>query len=267
MAGRLFLLGAVLFTGAAAFAAGWATFELVALRWTWLRQQLGTPVVRPGSWRGVYRSTARINAILGMFEFGYNAWTEGKYAAARGSFLLGLEMLEELVRSDPGVVGTRQSQLARELSNIAWFLATCPDETMRDGAMAVGLARWAIDLEPLHGNTWNTLGAALYRSEDWDGARDALSRAMERREGGTGTAYDWYLMAMVEARAGDREQALGWFQRAANMPNPIPAKGSELERLRIEAAGLLGLEPRTEPLPVEDSLTEISNADAGRPGE
>src|SRR5262249_32640885 len=52
-------------------------------------------------------------------------------------------------------------------NGLAWHLATCPLEYLRDTAKAVELASKAVALTPSVGNYWNTLGVARYRAGDW----------------------------------------------------------------------------------------------------
>src|SRR5262249_20378251 len=55
-------------------------------------------------------------------------------------------------------------------NDLAWLLATCPQPELREPARAVELASKAVDLAPLAGGSWNTLGVANFRVGDWTSA-------------------------------------------------------------------------------------------------
>ncbi len=65
------------------------------------------------------------------------------------------------------------------LNEYAWFLATCPDAKVRDGARAVKLTKEAIELSagPIPGY-FDTLAAALAESGDYLGAIEAQKQAI-----------------------------------------------------------------------------------------
>ncbi|MBX6313784.1 MAG: tetratricopeptide repeat protein [Isosphaeraceae bacterium] len=175
--------------------------------------------------------------------------SRGHYREARRTYFHALVLLERLAREERSR-GPYRRALAQQENNLAWFLATCPHPEVRSPAKAVELARKAIAFDPREGNTWNTLGAALYRAGDLPAADDALIRAMRLRAGGD--SYDWFFLAMIRWRTGDREQAehlydraLAWWQ--ANRPGD-----PELYRLAVEAAEQLDREPPPMPEPLRE---------------
>src|SRR5262249_38587167 len=100
-----------------------------------------------------------------------------------------------------------------DLTNeLAWFLATSPEPGLRDPALAVQLARKAVDARPDSRDYWNTLGVAQYRYGDEKAAVAALQKAGGLRAGGN--SYDWLFLAMAHWRLGDRNEARTWFDRA-----------------------------------------------------
>jgi hypothetical protein len=104
----------------------------------------------------------------------------------------------------------QQPDNAAELNGIAWNPATWPVPALRDAARAVELARKAVAREPKSWSHWDTLGVALYRSGDWDGAAEALARSRELLgKDHPGTAF---FLALARWRQGDRDEARAQFR-------------------------------------------------------
>jgi tetratricopeptide (TPR) repeat protein len=172
------------------------------------------------------------------------AWGAKQYNEAKDQYV----RLAAQIESIPIASLTSQdmSVAAEGLNNLAWLLATCPDETLRDPRLAVKSAQRAIDLVPTDGNTWNTLGVAHYRAGSWNEARNALSRSMELRS--EGDAFDWFFLAMIEAQFGQKERANELYSKAVRWAQTYRPGDSELYRFQAEAALKLGL-PQPEQLP------------------
>jgi serine/threonine protein kinase/Tfp pilus assembly protein PilF len=161
-----------------------------------------------------------------------------------------IDTLHEQGKRDEAAAEIRAALAAKPDSaplsnNIAWILATSPDARFRDPRLAVELGRRAVKLAPNAWAYWNTLGAALYRAGDCDGAIAALEKSMSLREGGDN--YDWFFLAMACCRLGRRDEARMWYDRAVQWMEKHDPKHDELHRFRAEAAALLGLPELTEP--------------------
>jgi tetratricopeptide (TPR) repeat protein len=128
---------------------------------------------------------------------------------------------------------------ARLLNTVAWYLATCPEERLRDATRAVTLARRAVGLAPEEGHIRGTLGTALYRGGEWKDALRTLERACELQEGGD--AYNWFFRAMVLHRLDRSAEARTWFDRAVAWRKKEKPDDAELERFHREAAAVLGI--------------------------
>lgn len=70
----------------------------------------------------------------------------------------------------------------RTRQRLAWLLATCPDEEIRDPAEALESARQAIALDGESAEYLNTLAAAFAAGQDFDRARDVQTRAIALME-------------------------------------------------------------------------------------
>jgi len=127
-------------------------------------------------------------------------------------------------------------------NNLAWMLATCTDEKLRDPSRALELAKKAVELAPNRGVFWNTLGAAYYRAGDCKAAIAALTKSMEFRNGGD--SLDWFFLAMAHWQLGDKPQARSWFDKAVPWMEKNQPRDEELIRFRAEAAALLVLEEK-----------------------
>jgi tetratricopeptide (TPR) repeat protein len=135
--------------------------------------------------------------------------------------------------------------------NLAWVLstwvqATWPDPKLRDPKEALVYANKAVELSDPPGRVdlqegalWNTLGAARYRTQDWQGAVEALRKSMALRNGGDSS--DWFFLAMAHWRMDRQEEARKWYDQAVQWMQKNRPTDEELIRFRAEAADLLGI--------------------------
>src|SRR5262249_4201277 len=104
-----------------------------------------------------------------IFFWEYMAGRDLKSQATK-EYRLAIKAFEEAVRLAPDD--------AQFLNNLAWYLATSDDPTVRDPARAVELARRAVTLEQDHWSKWDTLGVACYRAGSWSEAVSALEKRL-----------------------------------------------------------------------------------------
>ena len=147
----------------------------------------------------------------------------GRMAMARAD----LELAIALAPADPELLNT-----------LACWLTHDPGHADRDPKRAVELATRALKLSAKP-SYWNTLGAARYRDGDWKAAIDALTKSMERSNGGDGN--DWFFLAMAHWQLGDKPQGRSWYDKAVPWMEKNQPKNEELIRFRAEAAALLGV--------------------------
>jgi tetratricopeptide (TPR) repeat protein len=165
---------------------------------------------------------------------------EGRKSAGAQTFRQVRQLREELIRNLPEPVHVQE---------MAWFLATCPDESFRDAKVALQMAERALALAPEQGDCWSALGIAHYRNGEWKKSEAALQKAIQLRSGG-GCA-DWLFLAMTCRQLDELGQARRWFDKAAawmeqNQPvaedltcfraeaETVIAKGSRPDRHQIE---------------------------------
>jgi eukaryotic-like serine/threonine-protein kinase len=96
-------------------------------------------------------------------------------------------------------------------NDLAWYLANASDTDVRRPAIAVELARKAIELVPQEGDYWNTLGAALYRSGEFQESIEALTKSVELGHGDIG--LDYFFLAMAHWQLDHRDDAGHWYDK------------------------------------------------------
>jgi Flp pilus assembly protein TadD len=133
---------------------------------------------------------------------------------------------------------------------MAWFLTVRHDLRRPEAALAVKLAKRAVELAPKNGNYWNTLGVAQYRDGAWEDARISLSKAVELGQGGS--AFDFFFLAMSHWQLGEKDKARDWYGKAVQWMDKNKPQDEELRRFRTETATLLGIK---EPHPTKESPT------------
>lgn len=126
-------------------------------------------------------------------------------------------------------------------NNLAWLLATCPEEQFRDLARAVLLAEKAVELIPKNGTFWNPLGVARRRAGDYTGAVEALEKSDELEHDGYYSSFNGFCLAMALQQLGEKEKARERYDKAVEWMDKNKPDHEELIRFRAEAEKLLGV--------------------------
>src|SRR5262249_1007892 len=132
------------------------------------------------------------------------------------------------------------SGLAPRKNDRAWLMVRFPGAGEKDIALAVVLAREAVEEAPHLGGAWNTLGVVLYRAGDWQGCTEALHQSMKLTD--SGNSYDFFFLAMARWQLGEKDEARQWYDKAVEWMDKNKPGDEELARFRAEAAQLLGIE-------------------------
>jgi dipeptidyl aminopeptidase/acylaminoacyl peptidase len=180
---------------------------------------------------------------LGDFQHAESA--RQHFSNARNHSLAG-QWREVVVEYDAGLALQPENALA--LNNLAWCLATCPDQGLRDFKRAVELAARATTLSSQNAACWNTLGVARYYAGDCRAAIDALTRSNELSQGRY-VAFNALFVAMAHWQLGEHDIALQRYTDAANWIDKFAPEDPELRRFRAEAVELLGLTESTSASP------------------
>jgi Flp pilus assembly protein TadD len=120
----------------------------------------------------------------------------------------------------------------------SWFLATCPEKTVRDPARAVEHAERAVQLDSKDLNCWSVLGVARYRVGEWKAAIEALD-TVDRSSRGM-PAVHTPILAMSYWQAGQKDKAEFVLELARKMVGQWGPKNDDFERLLAEAEALIG---------------------------
>jgi tetratricopeptide (TPR) repeat protein len=239
--GRLAIFGAIVASLGLMTSLGWQTYLNVLERASWLRGMILTGD-RPSRTRQVARTRTpeeiRYEEASVTQSIGLRHQAEEAYDLARESFARAYKKFESLHEDVPeNRAYAREYALAA--NNLAWFLTTCPDLSVRDPKTAVSLARRATAMDPLDGNAQNTLAVAYLDSKNLDAADEAFRRSMELRGGGD--SFDWYFLARLEAARDHPREAQSWYEKAQKWHLAERPKDPELQRFRRDAALALGL--------------------------
>lgn len=247
IAGRMILVGAIVFLTLVGYARLWTFFELVVLRSSQIRNFLAQQKVDHRTFE-VWESPdqRRARAALSNIDGALMLASRGKYREARRGYIRAINELEAIAEDYPQDQDYYIQGRTLGLNNLAWLLSTCPDESLRDPEEAVALARRALDLIPTDGNTWNTLAVSLFRAGEYDEAVEAFGRSMEIRQGGD--AFDWFFLAMIAKIQGRTDEGRDLYKRSADWREQKRPFDAELHRFHQEAAEFLGLDP---PPPLE----------------
>jgi WD40 repeat protein/tetratricopeptide (TPR) repeat protein len=102
-------------------------------------------------------------------------------------------------------------------NSVAWTCVIGPKAVDHPNEIVV-LATIAVRREPGNYHYLNTLGAALYRTGNYEEAYSRLTEAMsahsKQAPADGGAALDWLFLAMVQQRLGQAEDARKWFDKA-----------------------------------------------------
>jgi len=123
-------------------------------------------------------------------------------------------------------------------AQLAWLLALYPDRPRRDYDEAASLARKSLEALPKSPSHHSILALVEYRRGHWDDALASLNQAMTLRK--NGTAGEWFLLALIHVRKGEKEIALTWFDKAVERTKTTNSREFDVKLLWREAAPLLG---------------------------
>jgi tetratricopeptide (TPR) repeat protein len=198
---------------------------------SWYRQALAVTEAL----REKYPKVGRFQriAMYGCWDLANVLWERGTRAEAAGFYARVRDAWSKAAQ--PDVLDTN-----------AWFLAVCPDPQYRDPRRAIEIATRLVEQHPKDGSYWLTLGAARYRSGDYQAAIQALdtAEAVGMMPDFYATQHVWFFKAMAHGRAGERDRGRACYDMAVALANKKNHWMLESCRNCAEAEEVLGLPPR-----------------------
>jgi eukaryotic-like serine/threonine-protein kinase len=124
-------------------------------------------------------------------------------------------------------------------NQLAWFLLTVPDTSLRRPAEALQLSRKSVELAGENaGNEYNTLGLALVRNNLWDEAIATLNKSVEFNKSSEPT--DFFFLAMAYHGLGAKADAERNLVLGAELARKLRRQDSDTIELWTETAKMLG---------------------------
>ena len=145
-------------------------------------------------------------------------------------------------------------------NNLAWLLSTSDDPKWRQPDEAVHLAAEAVKLKPGFAGFWDTLGLAHYRNCEWREAIKAIEKSVELAK--DDSSARWLILAMAQWRLGENCEAIMSYDEASCLMENYPLDEG-IERLRVEAVGLLPVEEADEAIALREEAVEQRKATLG----
>jgi tetratricopeptide (TPR) repeat protein len=189
----------------------------------------------------------RTGLIETLREYSERLARSGDRTAVEPRFRHALQVAEGLVGNAAVASPCFHKPLIAPVNGLAWDLVVRPPVDPSDAALAIRLARQVVEWEtteypylPRVHRAQRTLGVASCRAGEWNAAAAALEKSMAENKGGD--ARDWFFLAIVRHRQGDRAGAQKWYERAAGWMerNPAKTRDVELAQIRAEAGDVLG---------------------------
>ncbi|MBI3466708.1 MAG: tetratricopeptide repeat protein, partial [Planctomycetes bacterium] len=155
----------------------------------------------------------------------------GRRAEAERAFQRSISINEKLATGFP--------EFLSPMGQLAWLLATCPVERLRDATRAIELSRQLIEQVADGRSHRALLGIALYQAGDWNGCVAALENHLPvPHDPARGCGF---FLAMAYWQIGDREKTSQTYDQTIRWLEQVKWPSAELRRFRAEADGLLGL--------------------------
>jgi tetratricopeptide (TPR) repeat protein len=163
----------------------------------------------------------------------------GRPREAEASFGAAVTIFDKLATDDPDRREVRE-QLGRAYANWVNLLLFGTSKGGQDLGRALRLAEQAVARCPRSRDAWGALGIARSQTQNQKGAIAAIEIALSLDTSEDGDL--WMILALAHGREGDRQRARSWYDKAVAWMSPQPLGVNVLrERLRVEAAALLGL--------------------------
>ncbi|MEM9410993.1 MAG: protein kinase [Planctomycetota bacterium] len=126
---------------------------------------------------------------------------------------------------------------AKLLDSLAWFLLTCPDESMHDPERALELCQQAVEINPANASYIATHALALYQTGEY---ADAILRFQESStKDEVLSPFNTLIAAMSQAKLKQAEKAKKLYDWAIQLNKAIPTEPGLFEQYRQKAEALI----------------------------
>jgi tetratricopeptide (TPR) repeat protein len=178
---------------------------------------------------------SRVKLGVALRERGHGLWEKGDRAGAHAAYREAREHLEEALRREPDKDYT--------VHNMAFFLATCLDERLRDPGRAVELSKRYVERWPGNSGSWHMLGITLYRAGHPLDAIPALERAVHLKavQRGAHFAWEYFHLALAYRQLGDLYRSTLYYAAGVRWVEQHAPANTEFRRMRAYTAAQLGI--------------------------
>lgn len=155
------------------------------------------------------------------------------YTSALAAYEQAVSMVD-VCRESPGM----ERMEAMVLNANAWFLVTCPDETLRDPVRSLELSRAAVELSPENASHISTLAFGLYETGEFKEAIKQFEKSSELKK--TLAALNTLMIASAQSKLGLDEAAEANYEKAVQLNAANPTEPGLFEEYRKKAAAFFG---------------------------
>jgi tetratricopeptide (TPR) repeat protein len=164
-------------------------------------------------------------------------------AEANGALRHALDIAESLIGNPDAALPCFSHQLIGPFGALVWDLTNDESLAPGDAALAMRLARQAVDWDPNQADSWRALAMACFRSGDQHGAEAAIKNSISLSRGQD--PADWFLRAAVRHGRGEAAAARRAYDEALALAKHAPGADemdtTECRWARDEAERALGL--------------------------
>jgi cytochrome c-type biogenesis protein CcmH/NrfG len=179
---------------------------------------------------------APILRAVALREKGHGLWEKGDRDRAHATYREAREVLEDAQRRVP--------DRPEVVHNLAFFLATCMDERLRDTGRAVELSKRKAARWPGDSGSWSMLGITLYRAGHALDAIPALERALYLKavqQNHDFLAWEYFYLALAYRQLGDLYRSTLYYAAGVRWVEQHAPANTEFRRMRAYAAAQLGI--------------------------
>jgi len=152
-------------------------------------------------------------------------------------FAEGIEHARALVRIVESVPDVPRTQVGAAYQFLAWWLAFCPDATLRMPTEAVELAQRSVEIDPKRSLNWQTLGIAQYAAGEFERAVESLNKSREVNR--SSSVLDYLMISLAHTARDDISAARSSYEQAMQLWTKQNPRNADFDRVRAEVESAL----------------------------